>query len=46
MRYLDDRHLKIDFGRAEHAIKPFVIGRKNWLFNFTTSGAESEIPCT
>ncbi|ASD67294.1 IS66 family transposase [Pseudoalteromonas piscicida] len=41
IRYLDDGHLKIDNNRAERAIKPFVIGRKNWLFSFTTSGAES-----
>ncbi|MCX2767360.1 IS66 family transposase, partial [Pseudoalteromonas sp. B530] len=41
IRYLDDGHLKIDNNRAERAIKPFIIGRKNWLFSFTTSGAES-----
>lgn len=25
----------------ERSIKPFVIGRKNWLFNNTPKGAES-----
>ncbi len=32
MRYLDDGDLNIDNNRAERAIKPFVIGRKAWLF--------------
>ncbi|MTW87989.1 transposase, partial [Virgibacillus dakarensis] len=27
--------------RAERSIKPFVIGRKNWLFSNTAKGAES-----
>ena len=31
-RYLEDGRLHIDNNRAERAIKPFVIGRKNWLF--------------
>jgi hypothetical protein len=28
-RYIDDGHLSIDNNRAERAIKPLVIGRKN-----------------
>lgn len=40
-RYLEDGHLNIDNNRAERAIKPFVIGRKNWLFSNTTSGAHA-----
>ncbi|WP_348238406.1 IS66 family transposase, partial [Salmonella enterica] len=32
-RYIDDGHLSIDNNRAERAIKPLVIGRKNWLFS-------------
>jgi transposase len=40
-RYLEDGHLNIDNNRAERAIKPFVIGRKNWLFSNTTSGANA-----
>lgn len=32
MRYLEDGRLKIDNNGAERAIKPLVIGRKNWLF--------------
>lgn len=38
-RYLDDGRLSIDNNRAERAIKPFVIGRKNWLFSNTCNGA-------
>ncbi|QDP02765.1 IS66 family transposase [Thalassotalea sp. PS06] len=40
-RYLDDGRLNIDNNRAERAIKPFVIGRKAWLFSNTKSGAEA-----
>jgi transposase len=40
-RYLENGHLQIDNNRAERAIKPFVIGRKNWLFANTASGANA-----
>lgn len=33
--------LEIDNNRAERSIKPFVIGRKNWLFSNTPKGATS-----
>jgi transposase len=33
IRYIDDGILSIDNNRAERAIKPFVIGRKSWLFS-------------
>lgn len=39
IRYTDDGRLNIDNNRAERAIKPFVIGRKNWLFSNTEKGA-------
>ncbi|WP_340124643.1 IS66 family transposase, partial [Methylobacter svalbardensis] len=39
MRYLEDGNLQIDNNAAERHIKPFVIGRKNWLFNQTPRGA-------
>ncbi len=39
MVYLEDARLEIDNNRAERAIKPFVIGRKNWLFSNTPNGA-------
>lgn len=38
---LQDGRLEIDNNRAERAIKPFVIGRKNWLFANTARGAQS-----
>jgi hypothetical protein len=41
VRYLDDGLLNIDNNRAERAIKPFVIGRKNWLFSQTATGANA-----
>jgi len=37
--YLNDGRINIDNNRAERAIKPFVIGRKNWLFSNTARGA-------
>lgn len=40
VRYVDDPHLNIDNNRAERAINPFVIGRKNWLFSNTENGAD------
>ena len=39
--YLLDGRLEISNNRAERSIKPFVIGRKNWLFANTTDGAEA-----
>jgi transposase len=41
MRYLEDGRLNIDNNRAERAIKPFVIGRKNWMFANTEAGAHA-----
>ena len=41
IRYLDDGQLNIDNNRAERAIKPFVIGRKNWMFSYTKNGANA-----
>ncbi|AZL85957.1 IS66-like element ISVsa2 family transposase [Aliivibrio salmonicida] len=41
VRYIDDGLLSIDNNRAERAVKPFVIGRKNWLFSGSTAGADS-----
>lgn len=39
--FLQDGRLEIDNNRAERSIKPFVIGRKAWLFSNTAKGAES-----
>lgn len=41
IRYIEDGNLNIDNNRAERAIKPFVIGRKNWLFSNTANGANA-----
>jgi hypothetical protein len=41
VRYLDDGRLPIDNNRTENAIRPFVLGRKNWLFSDTVAGARA-----
>ncbi|WP_339060574.1 IS66 family transposase [Tepidibacillus marianensis] len=41
MNILEEGRLELSNNRAERAIKPFVIGRKNWLFTNTPAGAES-----
>lgn len=41
VRYLDDGRLEIDNGLSERTIKPFVIGRKNWLFYDSVAGVEA-----
>jgi transposase len=33
IRYLEDRGIRPDNNLAEDAIRPFVVGRKNWLFS-------------
>jgi len=38
---LEDIRLEFSNNRAERAIKPFVIGRKNWLFSNTPRGASA-----
>lgn len=39
--FMKDGRLEIDNNRSERAIKPFVIGRKNWLFANTPRGAKA-----
>ena len=41
IRYCDDGRLDIDNNRSERAIKPFVMGRKAWLFSQTANGANA-----
>lgn len=41
VRFLEDGRIEIDNNRAERSIKPFVIGRKNWLFCNTPKGAHA-----
>jgi len=39
--YIEDGRLKPDNNVAENAIRPFVLGRKNWLFAGAPKGAEA-----
>jgi len=39
--YLLDGRLEISNNRAENSIRPFVMGRKNWLFSNTPNGARA-----
>jgi len=39
--YLESPHLTPDNNACENAIRPFVLGRKNWLFNKSPEGAKS-----
>jgi transposase len=41
IRYLDDGRLEIDNNGAENAIRPFVVGRKNWLFSNSVKGVKA-----
>lgn len=40
VRYVEHGETAIDNNTAERAVKPFVIGRKNWLFANTPAGAQ------
>lgn len=39
--YIHDGRLPIDNNLTENAIRPFVVGRKNWLFCDTVAGAHA-----
>lgn len=41
IRYLDAAFMTPDNNETERAIRPFVIGRKNWLFSNTPRGANA-----
>ncbi|PIQ42607.1 MAG: hypothetical protein COW05_08955 [Gammaproteobacteria bacterium CG12_big_fil_rev_8_21_14_0_65_46_12] len=41
LTYLDDGRLEISNNRMERAIKPFAVGRKNWLFANSVAGAKA-----
>lgn len=41
LSFLNDGRIELSNNRAENAIRPFVIGRKNWLFSNTPAGADS-----
>ena len=39
--FMQDGRLELDNNRSERSIKPFVIGRKNWMFANTPRGARA-----
>ena len=41
IRYTERGDLPIDNNKCENAIRPFVMGRRAWLFSDTTAGAHS-----
>jgi len=41
IRFLEHPWLTPDNNRAENAIRPFVVGRKNWLFHGNEEGAQA-----
>ncbi len=40
-RFLESGEIPIDNNHAENAVRPFCIGRKNWLFSASVKGAEA-----
>ena len=41
IHYVENGDYPVDNNRAENAIRPFVIGRKNWLFSNSQAGADA-----
>ena len=41
IRYTEDGKVAIDTNLAENAIRPFALGRRNWLFADTVNGAKA-----
>ena len=41
IRYVGNGRLPIDNNHCENALRPFVVGRKNWLFSDSQAGAQS-----
>lgn len=41
IRYTKDGRYRMDNNLAENAIRPFMIGRKNWLFSQSVKGVKS-----
>lgn len=41
IRYLESPYLTPDTNRVENKIRPFVVGRKNWLFSGSPRGANA-----
>lgn len=45
MNYLKDGHCSISNNASENSIRPFTVGRKNWLFSDTLAGDEASAVC-
>nr|WP_322788451.1 transposase [Salipaludibacillus agaradhaerens] len=43
--FLNDGRIEIDNNPAENAIRPNVLGRKNWLFSVSEAGAKANAIC-
>jgi hypothetical protein len=41
MNYLKDGHCEISNNIAENSIRPFTVGRRNWLFSGSPNGASA-----
>ncbi len=41
IRYCEDGRYLMDTNLIENAIRPFAVGRKNWLFSDSVAGAKS-----
>ena len=41
LQFLEDGNIPLDNNLVENAIRPFVVGRKNWLFSGSPDGAEA-----
>lgn len=41
MTYLEDGRCSLSNNLSENSIRPFIVGRKNWLFSDTPKGAEA-----
>jgi hypothetical protein len=41
MNFLLDGRLELSNNRAENSIRPFTVGRKNWLFSYSAKGAKA-----
>ena len=40
-RVVDDGRLSVDNNRGERSVRPFTVGRNNWLFSNTHNGARA-----
>ena len=41
LNFLQDGKLELSNNRAERSIRPFTVGRKNWLFSYCAKGAKA-----